>query len=78
MGKKSTIRYPDRASTIDDQAQEPVRRTEAGKYGDNSELSPHKAVSDEQKAGMNYFAPAKLRNKVINDMRRENGEEVDE
>jgi hypothetical protein len=66
-----------RKKTIDDQAQEPVRRTEAGKYGDNSEMSPHNEgthkVDDEQKAAFSYAAPASMRNKKIDKMIEEDG-----
>lgn len=66
-------RYP---SMMDKQADEPVRKTEGGRYGENSELSPSTAthpVTEEQKASMHYAAPANIRNKQIDKMIEKDG-----
>jgi hypothetical protein len=60
---------------IHKQAEEPVRKTEGGRYGENSELAPTAThpVTEQQKANMHYFAPAKQRNRQIDKMIEEDG-----
>jgi hypothetical protein len=65
-------RYP---TQMDAQADEPVRKTEGGRYGENSEMSPHTMhpVTDDQKQAFSYASPSRIRNKQIDKMIEEDG-----